>query len=164
MKRNSKMSCRILILSIVMVLAAGAINAQSGKANFAGKWTLNAEKSTMPQGGGNIQRMGGDFDVTQDAAVLTRSRTGQDGNVRVTKYNLDGKESINTSPRGESKSTVSWSADGKTLTISTVMNFDGNERKMTEVWTLTDPKTLTIVADRPGQNGNVKSTLVYNKK
>jgi hypothetical protein len=35
------------------------MNAQGAKANFSGTWALNEEKSTLPQGGGGGQRMGG---------------------------------------------------------------------------------------------------------
>jgi hypothetical protein len=139
-------------------------NAQAGKVKFAGTWTLNAQKSTMGQGGG--QRMGGgNFVATQEANLLTvvRTRTGQDGQSTTTtsKYTLDGKESVNTTGRGDRKSTAKWSADGKTLTKS---SFNGNEMTSTEVWALTDAKTLSVTSTRQGQNGEVKTTMVYDKK
>ena len=109
-------------MTIILVLIAPVItNAQAGKANFSGDWTLNAEKSTVPQGGqgGGMRMGGGNFVATQDANLLTvvRTRTGQDGTptTTTTKYTLDGKESINASPRGDSKSVATWSADGKSL-------------------------------------------------
>jgi len=164
-----------IMLSAMIILAFLAmpftVNAQAGKANFSGTWAMNAEKSTLPQGavggqgGSGSMRMGGNFTVTQDANVLTQSRTGQDGTVRETKYTLDGKETVNTMGQGESKSTATWSADGKSLTIVTKMNFNGNERTTTAVWSLTDAKTLSIASTRPGQDGNpVKTTMVYDKK
>jgi Tol biopolymer transport system component len=142
------------------------IHAQGSKANFAGSWAMNAEKSTLPQGGGGGggQRMGGTFTITQEANLLTQTRTGQDGTTRVTKYTLDGKESVNTTGGGESKSTANWSADGKTLTIVTKATFNGNERTSSAVWSLIDAKTLSIVSTRQGQDGEVKTTMVYDKK
>src|ERR1035437_5108760 len=117
MKRNIKKNqingyvlMRLFSLTIMLVLIAPVMtNAQAGKTNFAGNWTLNAEKSTQPQGGqGNGMRMGGNFVATQEANLLTvvRTRTGQDGqpSTITMKYTLDGKESVNTSPRGDSKS------------------------------------------------------------
>jgi hypothetical protein len=164
-------------LSITIALALimpSLIYAQAGKTNFAGDWTLNAEKSTQPQGGqgGGMRMGGGNFVASQDANLLTvvRTRTGQDGQATTTtmKYTLDGKESINTSPRGDSKSVAKWSADGKSLTIETsrTMDMNGESRtiKSTEVWVLTDPKTLTVASTRQGPNGDVKSTMVYDKK
>ena len=175
MKKNVSGFMRLLSLSLMVVFIVPAIaNAQAGKTNFAGNWVMNAEKSTQPQGGGGGgQRMGGgNFVASQEANLLTvvRTRTGQDGQstTMTSKYTLDGKESINTSPRGDSKSVATWSADGKTLTITTsrTMDMNGETRTMnsTEVWTLTDAKTLTVNSTRQGPNGDVKSTYVYDKK
>jgi hypothetical protein len=167
---------KILSLTIMLAFIAPAlINAQAGKANFAGTWTYNAEKSTQPAagggGGGGGQRggMGGNFVATQDANLLTvtRTRTGQDGTptTTVSKYTLDGKESVNTMGQGESKSVATWSADGKSLTIVTKTSFNGNERTSTQTWSITAPKTLAIVNSRTGQDGaEVKTTAVYEIK
>src|SRR4030042_461336 len=98
MKKNVSNLMQLLSLTIVLALVTPAmIHAQTGKANFAGTWAMNAEKSTLPQGGSGGQRMGGgNFTVTQEANLLTQTRTGQDGTSRVTKNNLCGKESVNT--------------------------------------------------------------------
>jgi Tol biopolymer transport system component len=178
MKKNIKgnhgfSSFGLAAITLAMLFILPVLSfAQTGKANFAGDWTFNAEKSTQPQGGGGTMRMGGNFVVTQDANTLTvvRTRTGQDGQPTTTtmKYTLDGKESINTSPRGDSKSVASWSPDGKALTIETTRNMEMNGESMTikssEVWKLTDAKTLTINSTRQSQNGEVKSDLIYEKK
>jgi len=177
MKNNKNLSWLMRLFSLTIMLAFIApvmINAQAGKSNFAGTWIMNATKSTQPQGGGGGgQRMGGgDVVVTQEANLLTvsRTRTGQDGQATTTvlKYTLDGKESINTSPRGDSKSVAKWSADGKTLTIATTRTMDMNGETRTiassEEWVLTDPKTLTVTSTRQGQDGEVKTVLVYDKK
>jgi hypothetical protein len=176
MKNNVSKVMRLLSLTIILALVAPVIvNAQAGKANFAGSWAINAAKSTQPPagGGGGGQRMGGgDFTATQEANLLTvtRTRTGQDGTATttVTKYTLDGKESINTSARGDSKSVATWSADGKSLTIKTSRTMDMNGETRTinssEAWSLTDAKTLSIESTRQGQDGEVKTTSVYDKK
>jgi len=165
MKRNLSNLMQLLSLTVVLAFVAPVmIHAQAGKTNFAGNWAMNAEKSILPQGGGG-QRMGGtNFTITQEANLLTQTRTSQDGTTRVTKYTLDGKESVNTTGGGESKSTANWSTDGKTLTIVTKSNFNGNERTSTAVWSLIDEKTLSIVSTRQGQDGEVKTTMVYDKK
>jgi hypothetical protein len=164
---------QLLSLTLILALVTPVIiNAQAGKTSFAGDWTLNAEKSTQPQGGGGARMGGGNFVATQEANLLTvvRTRTGQDGQAITTtmKYTLDGKESVNTSTRGDSKSVAKWSADGKSLTIETsrTMDMNGESRTMksTEVWVLTDAKTLTINTTRDGQNGEVKTVMVYDKK
>jgi hypothetical protein len=164
MKRKVSFLMKLFSLTVVLAISAPAlIHAQAAKANFAGSWALNAEKSTQPQGGN--QRMGGgSFSVTQEDNLLTRTRTGQDGTTRVSKYTLDGKECVNITGRGESKSTAVWSGNGKTLTIVSRINIDGSERKSTEVWTLSDSKTLSIEITRPNQGSEVKSTMIYDKK
>jgi len=49
---NFSACMRLVSLTLMLVLIAPVmINAQAGKTNFAGDWTLNAEKSTQPQGG-----------------------------------------------------------------------------------------------------------------
>jgi Tol biopolymer transport system component len=163
MKKDVSNLMKLITLATVLalVLPVTAI-AQTGKVNFAGTWTMNAEKSTMPQGGG--PRMGGDITVAQEANLLTQTRTGQDGTARVTKYTLDGKESVNSMGGGESKSTAKWSADGKTLTIVTTFNFDGTDRTSSSVWSLVDAKTLSVVSTRQGQDGEVVTKLIYDKK
>lgn len=182
MKRNIKKFhvngpdfLRLISLTLMLGLIAPVMtSAQAGKTNFSGSWNLNAEKSTQPQGGqGNGMRMGGgNFVATQEPNLLTvvRTRTGQDGQPSTTtmKYTLDGKESVNTSPRGDSKSVASWAADGNSLTIETsrTMDMNGESRtiKSTEIWVLTDTKTLTVANTRQGQNGEVKTVMVYDKK
>jgi len=182
MKRNIEQTqvkgsvfMRFISLALALALVAPVmVNAQAGKTNFAGDWTFNTEKSTLPQGGqgGGMRMGGGNIVVTQEANLLTvaRTRTGQDGQsmTMTMKYTLDGKESVNTSPRGDSKSVATWAADGKSLTIETsrTMDINGESRTMksTEAWTLTDPKTLTVTSTRQGPNGEVKATMVYEKK
>lgn len=170
----------MVILALMMPLIT---NAQTGKTNFAGTWAFNAEKSNMGQPAGNPpaggqgggQRGGfggGNFVAKQDGNVLTqvRTRTGQDGATTTTetKVTLDGKETVNTTQRGDSKLTATWSADGKSLTVVTKQTFNMNgesrETVSTAVWSLTDANTLSITTTRTGQNGEVKTTAVYDKK
>lgn len=166
-------------LSLVILLAfmmPGITNAQSGKANFSGTWAFNAEKSNLGTGGagggGGRGFGGGDMTVSQDGNVLTTATTrpGRDGGEPVTttlKYTLDGKESVNTSQRGDSKSTATWSADGKTLTIKTsrTMDFNGESRTInsTEVWTM-NGNALSVATTMTTQSGDMTSTRVYDKK
>lgn len=178
MKKNIKKSSGLMkVLSLTIMLAfvsTAFINAQSGKPNFSGTWAMNAEKSTMPQGGGGGQRMGGgNFVAKQDANLLTvdRTRTNQNGETSTTtmKYTLDGKESVNESQRGNSKSVATWSSDGKALTIVTSRTFDMNGEsrtmKTTEVWTLPTANTLSVVSTSTGRDGaERKTTMVYDKK
>jgi hypothetical protein len=157
------------LVSLTMVLALTMpVMSHAQKANFAGSWTMNESKSQMLQGGGGGggMRGGREFTIAQEANLLTRTSTGQDGTQRVSKYTLDGKESVNIMGDNESKSVATWSADGKALTIKTTMEFNGNVRITTAVWSLMDDKTLSIVTTSPGRDGGAerKMTMVYDKK
>lgn len=155
----------IFVLSLFM--AGLVVNAQAGLTDFSGTWNSNAEKSIQPQG-----NQGGSLVAKQEANLLTveRTRTGQDGQptTMIMNYTLDGKECTNTSPRGESKSVANWSPDGKSLAIETSGTMDRNGEsvtmKSTETWTLTDAKTLTVASARQDPDGDVKITMVYDKK
>lgn len=159
------------LVVILFVLVPAMANAQSGKVNFSGTWTFNADKSNLGDaGGGGRGGRGfgaGNFVAKQDGNTLTVERTmnfqGQE-NTMTSKYTLDGKESVNTMGMGESKSTAKWSADGKSLTITTSRSFNGNDRTSTEVWKMTDAKTLSITSTRQNRDGEeVTTTRVYDK-
>lgn len=160
---------RVLSLTILLVLVSTSLsNAQAGKVNFSGSWVMNAGKSTQPEGGGGMRMGGGDFVAKQEANLLTvdRTRTNQNGETVTTnmKYTLDGKESVNTSQRGDSKSVATWSTDGKTLTILTTRTTQYGDMKTTEVWTLPDAKTISIVTTFTTPDGDRKTTMIYDKK
>jgi hypothetical protein len=157
------------LLSMTMVLAflmPAMAQAQGGKANFSGTWVLNESKTTMPEGGGGGGMRGGrEFTLAQEANLLTRTSTGQDGTQRVSKFTLDGKESVNTMGENQSKSVATWSADGKSLTVKTEMEYNGNKRTSTAVYTMPDAKTLSVTTTSTGRDGTErKMTMVYDKK
>jgi hypothetical protein len=177
-KNTEKKSWLMKVISLTVMIAFIApafVNAQAGKADFTGNWVQNAEKSTQPpQGGqgGGMRMGGGNMTVKQEANLLTvdRTRNGQDGTPVTTtsKYTLDGKESINTTQRGESKSVATWSADGKSLSITTEQTFERNGESMTmkskAVWTV-DGAVLTVVNTSQGPDGTERvMTSVYDKK
>jgi len=172
-KMNGSYFMQLFSLTIMLALFTPVItNAQSGMVNFSGSWALNAEKSTLGDNPGSQRMWAGGFVVTQEANLLTvvRTRTNQSGETSTTtmKYTLDGKESVNTSQRGDSKSVAKWSADGKTLNIETSRTFDMNGQsitmKSTEAWSLTDAKTVSIAYAFQGRDGEVKATVVCDKK
>jgi hypothetical protein len=146
------------------------MNAQGTKTNFAGTWAFNESKSVLGEGG-NFRRAT-QMTVTQEGNNLTvaRVRTNQNGEATTTteKFTLDGKESVNDSGRGPSKALVTWSADGKTLNFAITRTFDMNGEtttiKSTELWTLTDAKTLSLLSTVNFQDQEMKTTLVYDKK
>jgi hypothetical protein len=96
---------------------------------------------------------------------------GRDGGEMKTsaKYNLDGKPSENPMFNTARKSVAVWSADKTSLAISSTMNFerDGQSReiKSTETWKLSEGgKVLLIESVRPGPDGEMKTTVAYDKK
>ena len=179
--RIKKSSVITLMVAVAVMLMTVSMSGQGSKVNFSGTWAFNAEKSQAVQPAGQVQSQGqgqrgggfaGDFVAKQDANLLTveRTRANREGvsTTTVTKYTLDGKESVNSTARGDSKSVATWSADGKTLTIKTSRTMDMNGESMTmnssEVWALSDPTTLSIATTMTTPNGERKSTAVYNKK
>jgi len=156
-----------LLFVILLFSVPFMTNAQSGKANFSGTWSFNESKSDLGDRG---RRFGsGDLVAEQDANLLTverkfTRRNGEESTFART-YSLDGKETTNSFGRGKSKSTATWSPDGKSLTIVTKMLFNGNERTSTDVWTLKDANTLSVASARQGRDGGeIKTTRVYDKK
>jgi len=159
-----------ITLMISLFILPGKLNAQGAKPNFAGTWAFNESKSNLGDGG-NF-RTASQITVTQDGTTLTaaRVRTNQDGEAMTTteKFTLDGKESVNETGRGPSKTIVTWAADGKTLNFAITRTFDMNGESMTmkssEAWSLTDAKTLSILSITNFQDTERKTTLVYDKK
>jgi hypothetical protein len=160
---------RLISLTILLAffLFPLRVNAQ-GKANFAGTWALNETKSVI----GEARRPAKQLTNKQEGNNLTvdrlRERNGETTTITA-KYTLDGKECSNTMSMGgndvTSKSILTWSADGKALTIATSTDFNGNTRKSSEVWKLTDAKTLSIASTSTNRDGaEVKATFVYDKK
>ena len=170
MKHGYFMRLAALFVMVSLFILPVKMNAQGAKPNFAGSWAFNESKSVLGEGG-NFRRATA-MTVTQEGNNLTvaRVRTNQDGETTTTteKFTLDGKESVNDSGRGPSKAIVTWSADGKALNFAITRTFDRNGEtttmKSSEVWTLTDAKTLSILSTFAMQDMEMKTTLVYDKK
>jgi len=168
--KNKKMvvlkSGFIVMVSLFIMTVA---NAQS-LINFSGSWTFNESKSNLGEGG--FRMVSQKMVIAQDDKVfkLERAFTGQDGEERKMSesYTLDGKESVNPVFNTSKKSTATWSADKKSLTVSSVMVFDmngeSNTIKTTEVYKLPDANTLSIDSQSTSSMGERKTTLVYEKK
>ena len=182
--------CKLTGILLFLFVSSGVF----AQTNFSGKWVFNQSKSKLPEmqdgqgGGGPGGPMGGgDRTATQDAKTLTVNQTmqGPDGEVQLSnKYNLDGSVSENTFIMDmKRKSTLTWSADKKSITIVSTMVIDmggdSREIKESETWKLSDDgKTLFIESTRPGGRGGpgapdgaqpgggegMKMTMAYDKK
>ncbi len=159
--------------AILVVLLSFPLNAAlaQGKTNFTGEWALDENKSELGEGGGF--GLSKSLNITQDGNNLNveRTMTSRNGEQRVVKssYSLDGKESDNSMGNRSSKSTATWSKDGKVLTVNTNTKFERNgqsfESKSVETWKLSDDgKTLTLDMNSSSQRGDRHSVLVYHKK
>ena len=163
---------RIIALTLMVALFSLPVkmNAQGSNPNFSGSWAFNESKSNLGEGG-NFRRAS-QMAVTQTGNNLSvdRVRNNQNGETTTTteKFTLDGKESVNDSGRGPSKAIVTWSADGKALNFAITRTFDRNGEttvmKSSEVWTLTDASTLSVLSTFVMQDQERKTTLVYDKK
>ncbi|HEX2937269.1 MAG TPA: hypothetical protein VHO72_18080 [Bacteroidales bacterium] len=164
--KNPKTSLLLIALCLGLTVS---MNSFGQKANFAGTYNLNESKSNLGDG---PMRPAFAMTVAQDDKTLTTDRKskGRDGEDRVqtAKYALDGSVTESTGMMNSvSKSTATWSADQKSLTIKTTTTFnrDGEtmEMKSTEIWTLGADGTLNIDSTRETPMGEMKLTLVYDK-
>jgi len=152
----------------VVTLSSFSTNAQ--KTSFAGEWKLNEAKSELGEFGGRVART---IKADQKDSSITVSKTtpgfnGGDPITTTVTLTYDGKV-VETEGFGGSKrkSTAKWSADGKTLTVSSTMSFerDGQtmEFKATENWTLTADGMLSVAATTTSPRGDMSTKAVYTK-
>jgi hypothetical protein len=83
------------------------------------------------------------------------------------KYTLDGKVCSNPFFGNNTRQTlVTWSADGKTLNFAHSSLFEGQTEpfKSTETWKINDDKTLSLETIMNFQGEERKTTNVYDKK
>lgn len=164
---------RMLIFGITFLLLLAFISfAGDGKVNYSGTWNINEEKSELGEGGRfflstKLVIVQKDNDMTME-----RHRTGRNGEPRSStdKFTLDGKECENPA-FGDNvrKSVVTWSDDGKSMTINSTMEFwrEGNktEFKSTEIYKLSDDgNVLTIDYTNTSPRGERKGTYIYDKE
>lgn len=171
MKTNTSITCKGLVMAVVTLFLFSAVSVfgQDKKTDYSGAWKLNESKSQIGEGRGRMAALR--LKITQDATMLSNDKTSvrQSGEEITTteKVTFDGKETDNSMNNRKRKSTASWSADGKELTINstTIFERDGNtmEIKATEVYKLGADETLTIEVTSSSPRGEFKATLVYDK-
>ena len=168
MKTNKLCGLKALFSAVVFMLISAGLFAQ---VNFSGTWAFNESKSNF--GESQFRFAATTMVVTQQGNILTVESTmpGRDGGEMKTtsKYNLDGKLSENPIFNTTRKSTLAWSADKTSLTITSTMTFerDGESReiKSTETWKLAEGgKVLMVESVRPGRDGEMKTKVAYDKK
>jgi hypothetical protein len=176
--KNSKNSGQKNLKKMRLLMAIGLyviffvpVSGQNGVINFSGNWSLNESKSKF--GDGPFRMAASILSVKQEGNNLSIDRTmnGPDGQeMKMTgKYTMDGKECENSGMMDmKTKSTVTWSADKKSFTIasSTLFNMNGDnmEMKSSETWKLESDKTLRIDATNDTPDGEMKTSVVYDKQ
>lgn len=159
------------ILISLTLLLCGQMSAQNTAVNFSGTWALNESKSKF--GDGPFRMAASTLIVKQEGNNLSVERTmnGPDGQeMKMTaKYTLDGKECENSGIMDmKTKSTVTWSADKKSIIVASStlfsMNGDNMEMKSSESWKLEGDKSLRIDAVNGTPDGDMKTSAVYDKK
>jgi hypothetical protein len=158
----------------MVLLMSSSVFAQ-GKANFAGTWTVDAEKTTAANpapaggGGGGGGRAGGGgggrggaqgpMTVKQDATTLSVERQGPNGPATTT-YTLDGKPNKITMGQGEATATAK--VVGATIEIETTRDMNGTATTSKAVWAM-EGADLVIATTSTGQNGPQTRKTVYKK-
>ena len=157
------------ILAFAMIIGSAA-TATAQRAGFSGDWKLDESKSELGDFGGMVARSI-KTEQKEDGVKVTKTTPGFNGGDPITTtvtLTFDGKvvesEGFGGSKR---KSTAKWSDDGKTLTISTTINFerDGEsfEFKATENWTITTDGQLSIAANSTSPRGESSTKAIYKK-
>lgn len=168
MKTNKFYRTKKLSVSMFLLLFSAGLLAQS---NFSGTWAFNESKSNF--GNSQFRFAATTIVVTQDGNNMTVDNTmpSRDGGERKStdKFTLDGKVCENPMFNSVRKSTLTWSDDKTALTIASIMNFErdgqSQEFKTNAIWKLSaDGKVLTIESTFPSPDGDVKTTLAYDKK
>ncbi|MGB4293417.1 MAG: hypothetical protein WBJ37_11130 [Bacteroidales bacterium] len=157
----------LLLITVAAILMSLSVAKSNAQVNFSGTWVLNETKSSPVEGGFRFAPT--TINITHNGNELSVQSTmqGPDGDFTFnSKYTLDGKECSNVLfQENVRKSVVQWSADKKSLTFTHTMNFNGNEFKSTETWTLNETdKTLAIENVFNTPNGEMRMTNVYDKK
>ena len=149
----------VLVFSLISVSSMGEV------VDFSGTWNLNKSKSTL-----NDQ-----FSMAPNQIILIQNNDGlavekhgsfQDQDYTMTdKFTLDGKECINAGWMDtEKKSTAVWSADEKTLTITSKIPMqDGGEMTINETYQ-TEENNLKVVVKVSSSFGDVTETYLFEKQ
>jgi hypothetical protein len=148
----------LLVFSLISISSMGEV------VDFSGTWNLNKSKSTL-----NDQ-----FSMAPNQIILTQNNDGlaverhgsfQDQDYTISdKFTLDGKECINAGWMDtEKKSTAVWSADKKSLTITSKISMqDGGEMTINETYQK-EENNLKMVVSVSSSFGDSTETYVFEK-
>jgi len=156
-----------LVTALAVVLAVGVM--AQGKTDLSGAWKRDATRSDAPQMGrggmGGGAPMGDvTLAITQTASEITFERKMGE-NVQKSVFKLDGSESVNSNPRGDSKSKARWEGANLVIESTQTMSMGGNEMTINskEIWSLGADGVITVVTTRSTPRGDMTSKTVYTK-
>ncbi len=151
---------------IIFILAAFALTLSSfaQAPDFSGKWKLNSAKSklgdqfSMAPATVSIVQKGNDFSIEKVSDFGGQEFTLSE------KYTLDGKECVNTGWQdSQRKSTAVWSADKKSLKITSKLSIgDGGDMTIIEVYKM-DGANMVIESSSSSSFGDMAETMAYDK-
>lgn len=179
MKTQKSTKRRVFKLMMAFAMLGGTAMAQT-RADFSGKWLLDIANSTnLAKDNAKVMA------VSQDSAALTIHMTGMDSvnmiKIPVDTVYLDGaahpykrnKARDFKLPQGKVSgfsriTTPAWSADGKSLTISTTYSISIDDKplifKTTEKWTLDSTgQKLTISGNTSYPDNTQTYTDIYTQ-
>jgi hypothetical protein len=160
MRRNA-----LILGALSLVFAATTAQAQD-KPSFAGSWTLVVDPNAPAPGRGGGGGLGQAATITQDAKMLTITRTTQNGEVK-TVINLDGTESKNMmmgrgGTQTEQVSKAHWDGTKLVVTTSFKMGETAVERK--QAFQLDATGQLVVETTSPGRDGGEPMTTKQTYK
>lgn len=133
--------------------------------DFSGNWKLNSSKSKL---GDQFSMAPKEIIVVQKGNDLSLEKHSEFQDQQFTindKFTLDGKECINDGwMDSKKKSTVVWSADKKSLKISSKIAMqDGGEMTISEIYKM-DGGNMVVEMSASSSYGDMSETQVYDKK
>ncbi len=175
------MKKKIILTTIISLLLAAAVSAQTAKSNFTGDWTLDVSRSILPETMPiesltlkvtQTQQELNIFSLTKMAKGDVRGAARNGGGAQAVAYNLEGKDTIVDIGSGvmagkETRKAVAM-ADGKlNLTVTRVFNNEmgGVTIKINEIWELIDEgKTLKVLRYMETPRGAVNAEMYFTNK
>jgi len=145
--------------SVIAVCGIVFLAHAQAAANFTGAWKLNLSKSELgpvPQPE-IMTRSVNHNDPSLQISTYTKGSAGEA--TSELKYTTDGKPAENKGSKGSAK----W--EGDKLVVDSVRDFNGNEVKSHDIWTLSPGgKTLTVNSHVTAPAGVFDITWVFDKQ
>ncbi len=153
----------VLSAAAVVLWVAGV--AAQAKPNFAGTWTLDAEKTAAAGGGagggGGRGGGGGGMTIAHDATSFTLT-AGREGAQPVV-YKLDGSDTqVPMGRGGTATAKAMW--EGNTIVVSTTRDMQGTMITTKSVYSMEGDWLVVSVTAPPRGGGDPTTTKRYYKK